>query len=53
MKASSRIKNFDLRADFGLFRDLLGRIPSEAALKSKGDQESSLIFKDIFLRMQE
>lgn len=40
MKASSRINTFDLRANFDLFRDLLGRTPSEAALKSKGDQEN-------------
>lgn len=35
MKARMNIKAFDLRADFDLFRDLLGRISSEAALKDK------------------
>lgn len=36
MKATSRIKTFDLRADFGLFTVLLGQILSETALKGKG-----------------
>lgn len=35
MKARINIKTFDLGADFDLFRDLLGRISSEAALKNK------------------
>ena len=40
------------RADFGLFRDQLGRIPWEIALEGKGAQESRLIFKDKLLRAQ-
>lgn len=37
-KISSRMttQNFG-RADFGLFRDLLGRFPMQTALKSKRD----------------
>lgn len=32
------------RARFGLFRDLLGRIPQEITLESKGAQDNWLIF---------
>lgn len=35
MKKRINIKTFDFRADFDLFRDLLGKISSEAALKNK------------------
>lgn len=50
----SRITTLDFpRADFGLFRDLLGRIPYETALKGKGAQENWLIIKGNFLRAQE
>lgn len=38
MKATSRIKTFDLRADFGLFTVLLRQILSETALKGKGPE---------------
>ncbi|KFO15066.1 hypothetical protein N312_07407, partial [Balearica regulorum gibbericeps] len=41
------------RADFGLFRDLLGRVPWDKALKGRGAQESWLRFKDHLLQAQE
>ncbi|GAB0204485.1 hypothetical protein GRJ2_002914100 [Grus japonensis] len=41
------------RADFGLFRDLLGRIPWDKALEGRGAQESWLIFKGHLLQAQE
>ncbi|KFV13114.1 hypothetical protein N340_13029, partial [Tauraco erythrolophus] len=40
------------RADFGLFRDLLGRVQWDQALKGRGAQESWLIFKDHLLQAQ-
>lgn len=51
---NSRITTLNFpRADFGLFRDLLGRIPCETALEGKGAQENWLIIKDNFLKAQE
>lgn len=51
---NSKITTLDFpRADFGLFRDLLGRIPCETALEGKGAQENWLIIKDDILRAQE
>ncbi|GAB0204721.1 hypothetical protein GRJ2_002937700 [Grus japonensis] len=41
------------RADFGLFRDLLGRVPWDKALEGRGAQESWLVFKDHLLLPQE
>ncbi|KFV01565.1 hypothetical protein N340_02895, partial [Tauraco erythrolophus] len=41
------------RADFGLFRDLLGRVQCNEALEGKGAQGSWLIFKDHLLQAQE
>ncbi|GAB0203792.1 mitochondrial enolase superfamily member 1 [Grus japonensis] len=41
------------RADFGLFRDLLGRIPWDNALEGRGAQDSWLIFKGHLLQAQE
>ncbi|GAB0209752.1 hypothetical protein GRJ2_003440900 [Grus japonensis] len=41
------------RADFGLFRDLLGRIPWDKALEGRGAQDSWLIFKGHLLQAQE
>ncbi|KAK4832375.1 hypothetical protein QYF61_022230 [Mycteria americana] len=41
------------RADFGLFRDLLGRVPWDKALEGRGAQESWLIFKHHLLQAQE
>ncbi|KFO13303.1 hypothetical protein N312_00590, partial [Balearica regulorum gibbericeps] len=41
------------RADFGLFRDFLGRIPSDKALEGRGAQDSWLIFKGHLLQAQQ
>ncbi|GAB0202830.1 hypothetical protein GRJ2_002748600 [Grus japonensis] len=41
------------RADFGLFRDLLGRLPWDKALEGRGAQDSWLIFKGHLLQAQE
>ena len=41
------------RADFGLFRDLLGRVPCDKALEGRGVQESWSEFKDHLLQAQE
>ncbi|TRZ06605.1 hypothetical protein HGM15179_020502, partial [Zosterops borbonicus] len=41
------------RADFGLFRQLIQRVPWEAALKKKGAQERWAYFKTEILRAQE
>ncbi|GAB0179418.1 hypothetical protein GRJ2_000407100 [Grus japonensis] len=41
------------RADFGLFRDLLGRLPWDKVLEGRGAQESWLVFKDHLLQAQE
>ncbi|GAB0181454.1 hypothetical protein GRJ2_000610700 [Grus japonensis] len=58
LRAERRVHNkiitLDLRrADFGLFRDLLGRIPWDKALEGRGAQESWLVFKDHLLQAQE
>ncbi|KFV09134.1 hypothetical protein N340_03481, partial [Tauraco erythrolophus] len=41
------------RADFDLFRDLLGRVQWDEALEGRGAQESWLIFKGHLLQAQE
>ncbi|GAB0199653.1 lysine-specific histone demethylase 1A [Grus japonensis] len=41
------------RADFGLFRHLLGRVPWDKALEGGGAQDSWLVFKDPLLQAQE
>ncbi|KFV18986.1 hypothetical protein N340_02246, partial [Tauraco erythrolophus] len=41
------------RADFGLFRDLLGRVLWDKDLEGRGAQESWLIFKHHLLQAQE
>ena len=41
------------RADFALFKDLLGRVLWDKALEERGGQESWLIFKDYLLQAQE
>jgi len=52
--AVSRITTLDFRrANFGLFKDLLGGIPWVRALECKGVQESWLLFKHYFLRAQD
>ncbi|GAB0208082.1 mitochondrial enolase superfamily member 1 [Grus japonensis] len=53
-KAHSKLATLDFRrADFGLFRDLLGRIPWDKALEGRGAQDSWLVFKDHLLQAQE
>jgi len=53
-RAISRIKTLDFRrANFGLFKDLLGRIPWVRALKGRGVQESWLLYKHHFLHTQD
>ncbi|KFQ47588.1 hypothetical protein N333_10656, partial [Nestor notabilis] len=41
------------RADFGLFRNLLSKIPWDIALEGRGAQDWWLIFKDHLLHAQE
>ncbi|KFP35230.1 hypothetical protein N324_05800, partial [Chlamydotis macqueenii] len=41
------------RADFGLCRDLTGKVPQDTALEGRGAQESWLISKDHLLQAQE
>ncbi|GAB0182218.1 hypothetical protein GRJ2_000687100 [Grus japonensis] len=53
-RAISRITTLDFRrANFGLFKDLLGRIPWVRALEGKGAQESWSVFKHRFLQAQD
>jgi len=53
-KAISRIKILDLRrADFALFKELLGGIPWARALEGRGVQECWSLFKRHFLHAQE
>ena len=53
-RVHSKLNTLDFRrADFGLFRDLLGRVPWDTALEGRGAQESWLIFKDHLLQAQE
>ncbi|GAB0177476.1 hypothetical protein GRJ2_000212900 [Grus japonensis] len=53
-RACSKLTTLDFRrADFGLFRDLLGRIPWDKALEGRGSQDSCLIFKGHLLQAQE
>ena len=50
----SRIPNMDFRtAKFGLFKDLLGKIPWVRALESRGVQESWSLFKNHFFHAQD
>jgi len=50
----SMIKTLDLRrADFGLFKELLGGIPWARALKGRGVHECWSLFKRHFLHAQE
>ncbi|KAK4807164.1 hypothetical protein QYF61_024284 [Mycteria americana] len=50
----SRTATLDLRrADFGLFRGLVDRVPWEAVLKGKGVQEGWTFFKKEVLKAQE
>ena len=53
-KAHSKLTTLDFRrTDFGLFRDLLGRVSRDKALEGRGAQESWLIFRDHLLQAQE
>ncbi|GAB0204644.1 mitochondrial enolase superfamily member 1 [Grus japonensis] len=53
-RACSKLNTLDFRrAGFGLFRDLLARIPCDKALEGRGAQDSWLIFKDHLLQAQE
>ncbi|PKU34078.1 glycerol kinase [Limosa lapponica baueri] len=52
-KTTSRIENMDFRrANFDLFKKLLGEIPWVRALEGRGAQESWTIFKYHFLQAQ-
>ncbi|GAB0209884.1 hypothetical protein GRJ2_003454100 [Grus japonensis] len=53
-RAHSKLTTLDFgRADLGLFRDLLARIPWDKALEGRGTQDSWLIFKGHLLQAQE
>ena len=53
-RGHSKLTTLDFRrADFGLFRDPLGRAPWDKALEGRGAQESWLIFKDHLLPARE
>jgi len=53
-RARSRITTLDFRrANFGLFKELLGGIPWVRALEGRGVQESWSLFKHHFLHAQE
>ncbi|GAB0202872.1 hypothetical protein GRJ2_002752800 [Grus japonensis] len=53
-RAHNKLTTLDFqRADFSLFRDLLGRIPWDKALEGRGAQDSWLIFKGHLLQAQE
>ncbi|GAB0206448.1 hypothetical protein GRJ2_003110400 [Grus japonensis] len=53
-RARSKLTTLEFRrADFGPFRDLLGRIPWDKALEGRGAQDSWLIFKGHLLQAQE
>lgn len=49
-KANKRVTALAYRtADFGLLKDLLGRIPQEVVVERRADQESWLILRDHLL----
>ena len=53
-RAHSKLPTLDFRrADFGLFRDLPGRVAWDKALEGRGAQESWLISKHHLLQAQE
>jgi len=53
-RVRSKLATLDFRrADFGLRRDLLGRIPRDKTLEGRGAQESWSVFKDHLLQSQE
>ncbi|PKU42582.1 adaptin ear-binding coat-associated protein 1 [Limosa lapponica baueri] len=52
-KGVSKTSTLDFRrADFSLFRSLVGKVPWEAALKGKGVQEGWVFFKEEVLKAQ-
>jgi len=54
IRVISRIKTLDTRrANFGLFKELLGGIPWAKALEGRGVQKCWLLFKHHFLHAQE
>jgi len=53
-RVCSKLATLDFRrADFGLLRDLLGRVPWDKPLEGGGAQESWSVFKDHLLQAQE
>ena len=53
-RTHSKLTNCDFRrASFGLFMDLLSRVPCDIALEGRGAREIWLIFKDHLLQSQE
>ncbi|GAB0189054.1 hypothetical protein GRJ2_001370700 [Grus japonensis] len=53
-RVHSKLTTLDFRrADFGLFRDLLGRLLWDKAQEGRGAQEIWLVFKDHLLQAQE
>ncbi|PKU46342.1 glycerol kinase [Limosa lapponica baueri] len=53
-RVRSKLTTLDFRrADFGLLRDLIGRVTWEKVLERRGAQESWLVFKDHLLQAQE
>ncbi|GAB0178004.1 hypothetical protein GRJ2_000265700 [Grus japonensis] len=53
-RAHSKLTTLDFRkADFSLFRDLLGRIPWDKVLEGGRTQDSGLVFKGHLLQAQE
>ncbi|GAB0187153.1 hypothetical protein GRJ2_001180600 [Grus japonensis] len=53
-RAHSKLTTLDFRrTDFGLFRDLLGRVPWDKALDGRGAQDSWFVFRDHLLQAQE
>lgn len=52
--ANRRSTTMDYRiADFGLLKDLLGRMMQEMVMERKADQESWLIFRDHLLQARQ
>ncbi|GAB0180427.1 hypothetical protein GRJ2_000508000 [Grus japonensis] len=52
-RVHSKLATLDFRrADFGFFRDLLGRAPWDKALEGRGAQDSWLVFRDHLLQAQ-
>jgi len=53
-RAHSKLTTLDFgRADFGILRDLPGRVPWDKALEERGDQANWLIIHDHLLQVSE